>query len=95
MSGYVIVEFKIYDKKELEKYNELAPATVKAFEGEFVVQKGEKIALEGDWNPERIVLVKFPTFERAKEWYDSEKYAKASIFRRKAAETRVVILEGL
>ena len=95
MSGYVIVEFKIYDKKELEKYKELAPATVKTFEGEFVVQEGKKIALEGDWNPERIVLVKFPTFERAKEWYDSEMYAKASVFRRKAAETRAVILEGL
>lgn len=95
MSGFVIIELEVFNQTILEEYKKLAPDTIKAFNGKLIVRGGQKIALEGDWNPERLVMIQFPTLERAKAWYDSEMYKEASVYRNKAAKTRMIIVEGV
>lgn len=95
MSAYVIVEVSVTEPVEYEEYKKLTPAAIAAFDGEFVVRGGQTVSLEGDWNPERIVVVKFPTVERAKEWWSSELYTKAKIIRQRTATTKMIIVEGL
>lgn len=95
MSGYVIIELEVFNKETLEEYKKRAPDTVKAFNGKLIVRGGQKIALEGDWNPERLIIIQFPSFEIAKAWYDSEMYKDASVYRNKAAKTRMIIVEGV
>lgn len=94
MSGYIIIELTIFDKEEIKKYKELAPETIKDFEGEIIVRGGEKILLEGDWDPQRLVILKFPSVEKAKAWYNSEQYKEVSFYRNKAARTNMIIIEG-
>jgi len=94
MKGYVIVEVTITDPVEYESYKKLTPAAVAAFDGKFVVRGGPSIALEGDWNPERIVVLEFPSVERAKEWWHSELYTVAKEIRQRSARTKMLIVEG-
>lgn len=47
------------------------------------------------WKPERIVIIEFPTAERAKEWWHSEMYSKAKVIRQRAAKTKMIIVEGI
>ncbi len=94
MHAYVIVEVSIHDNKEYENYKKLTPAAIKAFGGRFVIRGGRTITLEGDWKPERIVVLEFPSVERANEWWHSEIYTKAKIIRQRAAETKMIIVEG-
>lgn len=68
MSAYVIVEISVEDPQDYEEYKKLTPATVTAYDGRFVVRGGDSQTLEGEWEPERIVVLEFPTVERAKEW---------------------------
>jgi len=35
---------------------------------------GETIVLEGDWEPERMVIVEFPSMEQLLAWYHSDEY---------------------
>jgi uncharacterized protein (DUF1330 family) len=51
--------------------------------------------LEGDWAPERIVILKFPTFEAAKAFYELPEYLTAREARAGAAIMRMVAVEGL
>ncbi len=95
MSAYVIVEVTIHDPKEMEEYRKLTPATIAAFDGKFVVRGGKTITLEGEWNPERIVVVEFPTTEKANEWWNSEMYAKARAIRQRAGDTKMIVVEGV
>jgi uncharacterized protein (DUF1330 family) len=95
MLGYVIIELTIFDKKELEKYKKLAPATVAAFDGKIIIRSDKKIILEGDWNPQRLVIIEFPSVRRAKEWWNSESYNKVSMFRKKSSRTNMIIIEGV
>lgn len=68
MPAYVIVEVTIHDPERYEDYKKLTPAAIVAYEGKFIVRGGLTESLEGDWNPERIVVLQFPSVARAKEW---------------------------
>ena len=95
MAAYVIVEISIHDHKEYEEYKKLTPAAVAAYDGRFVVRGGQTETLEGTWQPERIVVLEFPTVERAKEWWNSEIYAEAKKIRQRAAETKMILIQGV
>jgi uncharacterized protein (DUF1330 family) len=95
MPAYVIVEVAIRDHKEYEEYKKLTPSTIAAFDGKFVVRGGPTQTLEGDWKPERIVVLQFPTVDRAREWWDSGAYAEAKTIRQKTATTKMIIVEGV
>ena len=45
--------------------------------------------------PDGVVMVSFPTVEDAKAWYNSPAYQDALPYRQKAADYRVIIVEGL
>jgi uncharacterized protein (DUF1330 family) len=95
MAAYVIVEVSIHNPVEYESYKKLTPASIAAFDGKFIVRGGRTITLEGDWDPERIVVLEFPTAVRAREWWNSGQYAKAKIIRQQTARTKMIIVEGV
>jgi uncharacterized protein (DUF1330 family) len=94
MPAYVIVEVDIHDHREYEEYKKLTPAAISAFDGKFIVRGGKTIPLEGNWNPERIVVLEFPNTQRAFEWWDSELYSRAKLIRQRSAKTKMIIIEG-
>lgn len=94
MAAYVIVEVTVNNPNEYEEYKKLTPATLAAFDGKFVVRGGQTETLEGDWQPERIVVLEFPSVERAKEWWNSEIYTHAKVIRQRSAMTKMIVVEG-
>ncbi len=94
MSAFVILDLSIHDPEEFVKYQKLAPPTVSAYNGKFIVRGGHLTPLEGEWKPERLVIIEFETVEKAKEWYNSEAYKNASIHRNNAATSKILIVEG-
>ena len=94
MAAYVIVEVTIHDTVAYEEYKKLTPASIAAYDGKFIVRGGKTESLEGDWNPERIVVLEFPSVERAKEWWSSEMYAPAKAIRQRTAATKMLVVEG-
>ena len=94
MAAYVIVEVTVHDEKAYEAYKQLTPATIAAYDGQFIVRGGKTEALEGDWQPQRVVVLQFPTLEKAKAWWASPEYAPAKAIRQKAAHTKMMMVEG-
>ena len=94
MSAYVIVEISITDHTEYEAYKTLTPASIAAFNGKFIVRGAKTESLEGNWHPERIVVVEFPSVERAKEWWNSDEYSIAKEIRQRSAITKMLVVEG-
>lgn len=94
MAAYIIVEVSITDPKEYEEYKKLTPAAVAAFDGKFIVRGGQTETLEGNWQPERIVVLQFPTVARAKEWWNSDIYSKAKEIRHRTAKTKMIVVDG-
>ncbi len=93
---YVMVEMKISDPERYKEYMAAAPSTVAAAGGEYVVRGGRCETLEGDWRPARIAMLKFPSFEQAKSWYDGEKYRAVRAKRAGATEYfNMIVVEGV
>ncbi len=95
MSAYIIVEVIIQNQKEYEGYKKLVPATLKQYGGKFIVRGGKTATLEGNWSPERIVVIEFDNMEKAKAWWGSEEYSKAKKIRYKNAESKMILVEGV
>lgn len=95
MKGYIIVEVSITDPQEYEEYKKLTPAAVAAYDGKFIVRGALTESLEGDWQPERVVVLEFPSVERAKEWWHSEIYSKAKEIRQRTAKTKMLVVAGV
>ena len=94
MPAYIIVEVSIHNPTEYEDYKKLTPPSLKPFDGKFIVRGGKAETLEGDWNPERIVVLEFPTIEKAKAWWNSEGYAPAKALRQRTSKTKMIVVPG-
>ena len=94
MPAYIIVEIEIHDAETYEEYKKLTPISLAAYGGKFIVRGGKTETLEGGWQPQRIVVLEFPTVERAKEWWASEEYAPAKNLRQRTAHTKMIVVEG-
>ena len=95
MSAYVIVEIAVTDPKIYEEYRKLTPDSLIPFNGRFAVRGGYTETLEGEWRPERIVVLEFPTIEKAKAWYNSDVYTTAKQIRLRSAKTKMIVVEGV
>ena len=95
MSAYIIVDIEVTDQVQYEEYKKLAAATVAAYDGKYIVRGGAAEGLEGDWTPKRVVVLEFPTLDRAKEWWASEDYAPAKAMRHASATSNMIVVEGM
>ena len=94
--AYLIVEMQISDPEQYQQYMAAAPAAVAAAGGEYLVRGGRHETLEGDWQPARIAMLRFPSFEQAKAFYDSEMYRLARAKRDGATEFfNLILVEGV
>jgi uncharacterized protein (DUF1330 family) len=94
MPAYVIAEVNVTDAKLYEDYKKMVPATVEKYGGRFAVRGGKVDSREGGWSPARLVVLEFPSMEKARAWYDSPEYAPALALRLKAANAKLILVEG-
>ena len=95
MPAYVIVDVTVTDPKEMEEYRKQVPATLAKYGGRFIVRGGAHQTLEGDWKPNRLVVLEFPSMEQARRWYDSEEYREPKAIRLRAGRANLVMVEGV
>ena len=95
-AAYLIVESQVSDPEQFKQYMAAAPAAVQAFGGEYLVRGGRMHVLEGDWQPPRLTVLRFPDFDAARTMYDSPAYVQARALRAGAtAMFNMVIVEGV
>ena len=94
MPAYIIVDVTVNDPVAYEDYKRMVPPSLAQYGGRFLVRGGATTTLEGTWSPRRIVILEFPTAERAKQWWGSPEYADAKALRQRLAHTEMLLVEG-
>ncbi len=95
MPAYVIVDLTVTDLPAMEEYRKRVPATLAPYGGRFLVRGGAHQTVEGEWKPNRLVVLEFPSMDQAKRWYDSEEYREPKAMRLRAGRANMVMVEGL
>jgi uncharacterized protein (DUF1330 family) len=84
----------VTDPVAYDDYRPLAAASVARFGGRFIVRGGRVDLLEGEPQPERIVVIEFPDADAARRWYQSDEYQTALKIRQAASRGRVLLAAG-
>lgn len=95
MAGYVIVNDAITDEAVFAEFRARIAATVEAHGGRYLVRGGATEVIDGEWRPDRIVILEFDDVGRARAWLNSPEYAELREIRLKSANASVVIVEGV
>jgi uncharacterized protein (DUF1330 family) len=95
MAAYVILDVEITDRAAYEDYKTRAGAALARYGGRFLVRGGTAEVVEGEWTPNRIVVLEFESADRARQWYASPEYAEAKEIRLAASRGNMILVEGV
>ncbi len=95
MPAYLVVNIEVTDPEHYAEYVRVVPATLAKYGGRYLARGGRAETLEGLVAAKRVVLVEFPTVERAKQWWDSEEYRGPKALRRRTANASIILVEGM
>jgi len=77
-------------------YLEAAMSTAASHGAVYRVRGGDVTVLEGDWSPDRMVIIEFPSMDALMTWYRSTEYQEwAKVRQRLVPNSRVVAVEGV
>ncbi len=96
MPAYLIVDTKIENADEYEKYKALAKPLLEKAGGIYHARGGALDVVENElWSPTRLVIVEFPDMATARAFADSEDYAPVKAIRNANAKCTTVIVDGM
>ena len=94
-AAYIIANVTVTNAEQYAEYRKLSTIAVDAYGAEFCVRGGAVEVLEGDWTPDRVVILKFASLEKAKAYYHSVEYTAAIQARQGASVMRMIVVEGV
>ena len=95
MSGYVIANIDVKNIEAYKEYVGKVKPIVEKFWGKYLVRNGEFKVIDGEWKHPRTVVIKFPTYEKALEWYNSEEYKPVKPIRLANSVANGIIIKGV
>ena len=92
--GYLIGHINIVDLAAYRRYTEINMPANAHYGGRFLVRGGTVDQVEGEMAGSRVVIIEFPSFKHAQDFYHSTEYAEALALRKKAATGTITIVSG-
>lgn len=93
--GYVVAQINVIDVENYTAYVKRVLATIEIYGGEFLVRGGKSESFEGTPPGDRNVVIQFPSYQSALDWYHSAEYAPVKKMRMAASTSVQTIVEGV
>ena len=94
MPAYLIARVEVTDWARYREYTKATPEAIARYGGKFIVRGGEVVTLEGEPENRRLVVIEFPTLERAREFFHSPEYIRVKALRAGAAVGQFLVVDG-
>lgn len=92
--GYLVAHIRVHDKEGFEKFKEMSGPAISEYGGKVLVRNPSPDVREGSDSGVAIVI-EFENIEGARKFYESDKYTKARAVRELAADTDLILVEGM
>jgi uncharacterized protein (DUF1330 family) len=93
--AYILVQVDVTNPQQYAEYAKLTPDIIAKFGGRFLARAGKTVTLEGPPAKSRVVVIEFPSLQKAEEFYRSPEYTAAKKLRAGAATAQFIAVEGL
>lgn len=94
MPAYIIGRIDIRDRKAYGEYVSHTPRIISQFGGRFIVRGGETETLEGPEETLRLVVIEFPSLDKARDFFRSDEYQAVKKLREGAGDAQFVAVDG-
>ena len=88
----MVVDVERTDLARAARYGEMSGPSVERHGGR---SRAFISVLEGNWEPQRLVVIEVESAQAARDWYASEDYRAAFAIREGAGIWRMVAMEGV
>ena len=89
-----MLDLSIHDFAGFSRYIAEIPAHISKHAGKYIVQGVVPTPVEGDWTPERMVIIEFPVRENAEAFLTDPDIQELFKVRHKTTISRLVLVDG-
>jgi uncharacterized protein (DUF1330 family) len=89
------MDIQITDVVRYEEYRKLVPPIIEKYGGKYLARGGPAWNAEGNWEPERVVILEFESAAIARQFLNSEEYAPVKKIRHAASDGKGIVVEGV
>jgi uncharacterized protein (DUF1330 family) len=94
MRAYLVLDLSVNDFGDFKKYVAEIPAFIARHSGKYIVQGVRPTPIEGDWKPDRMVIIEFPERENAEAFLDDPEIQDLFKVRHRTTTSRLVLVDG-
>ncbi|NQV20808.1 MAG: DUF1330 domain-containing protein [Rhodospirillales bacterium] len=94
MAAYLVGQIEIHDSAEYTKYLDGLFPLLSQFDMEVLVADDNAQVVEGKWKTCRTVVIKFPSHEELRRWYDSPEYQAIIQHRFNSTTSNIIAADG-
>jgi uncharacterized protein (DUF1330 family) len=94
MKAYLVLDLTVNDFGRFKKYVAEIPAFIAKHSGRYIVQGMQPTTIEGDWKPERMVIIEFPERERAEAFLGDPEIQELFKLRHETTTSKLVLADG-
>ena len=94
MKAYLVLDLAVHDFPAFKIYMERIPAFIAKHSGRYIVQGTVPTPVEGDWTPERLVILEFPARPNAEAFLGDPEIQELFKLRHATTTSRLVLADG-
>jgi len=94
MTAYLVLDLQVTDLPGFMPYVEQIPAFIEKHGGRYIVRGVEPTVMEGDWKPERMVILEFPSSDQARAFLADPEAQDLFAIRHRTTVSKLVLVEG-
>ena len=94
MKAYLVLDLSVNDFGGFRKYIAEIPAFIAKHSGKYIVQGVQPTTIEGDWKPERMVIIEFPERANAEAFLGDPEIQELFKLRHATTTSKLVLADG-
>ncbi|PZQ56345.1 MAG: DUF1330 domain-containing protein [Phenylobacterium zucineum] len=94
MTAYLVLDLTVNDLREFLPYVAAIPAFIARHGGRYASKGAEPVVMEGDWAPQRLVILEFPSREHARAFLADPEAQALFARRHRSTTSRLVMVDG-
>lgn len=94
MKAYLVLDLTIHNLARFRPYIAAIPTFIEKHSGRYIVQGVQPTTMEGDWTPERMVVIEFPARENAEAFLHDPDAQRLFDIRHKTTTSKLVLVDG-
>lgn len=94
MKAYLVLDLQVDDLEGFLPYVAQIPAHIERHGGQYIVRGVEPTCVEGDWKPQRLVVIEFPERARAEAFLGDPTIQDLFKVRHATTTSKLLLVDG-